>query len=167
MASKDKSNLQKITKLSYVIIFTVLSYYIFVGSKYKTDSINDLIREVITNKLTNHWYSKCPANETMSSKCTGRYEVIEIDGVKIDVNNWTQPTSQIRSKWNKQREYSEFKWIYFNDKSLARDKAWDPADKITWALFLLTLPVVWFSRGFAIPIVNSTMKVFNKGWKKL
>ena len=104
MATKNKSNLHKITKLIYVILFTVLSYYVFVGSKYERHSIHDKVEDFLTKKFTNHWYSKCPSNR-MSSSCKGRYEIIEIDGVKIDANKWTQPTGQIRSKWNKQRKY--------------------------------------------------------------
>ena len=128
-------------------------------------SIHERIGDFLTKKITNHWYSKCPENKTWD--CEGRYQIIEIDGVKIDVNNWTQPTSQILSKWNKQRSYSEFKWVYFNDIMIASSKATELASKITWVLFFLTIPLIWFSRGFSLPIVNNVMSLFNKGWKKL
>ena len=166
MATKNKSNLQKVTKSLYIILLIIFSYYILIGKMYGTDgSVHESIEDFITKKITNHWYSKCPENKTWD--CKGRYEIIEIDGVKIDVNNYTPGTTQILSKWNKQRGYSEFKWVYFNDVMISRSKATDLASKITWALFFLTIPLIWLSRSLSLRILNSMMSLFNKGWKKI
>ena len=47
MATKDTSNLQKILKLSYVIIFALLSYYILIGSKYERKSVYDRVNKIV------------------------------------------------------------------------------------------------------------------------
>ena len=65
MATKNKSNLQKVTKSIYIILFIIFSYYILIGKMYGTDgSVHESIEDFITKKITNHWYSKCPENKT-------------------------------------------------------------------------------------------------------
>ena len=65
------------------------------------------------------------------------------------------------------QKFEAHKWVYFNDIMIASSKATELASKITWVLFFLTIPLIWFSRGFSLPIVNNVMSLFNKGWKKL
>lgn len=161
-----KDNLKKITKISYFFILSFISYYFLVGSIYENNSIADWTHEILTKRLTNEWYQKCPHNR-MSPDCVGRYQQITIDGVVIDVNKWTPETNQLRKSWNENRKYNEFKWIYRDDSMLASQKALKLNKKVIWVIFLITLPIIWFSRQLSIPIVNSTMKLIYKGWKKI
>jgi hypothetical protein len=166
MAIKNKSNLQKILTLFYMVIFTVLSYYIFVGSLYKNNSIPNWTHNTITTLTTKHWYEKCPSS-FISEGCRGKYEKIEIGKKTISAKHWTVENSQLIGAYNSTRKSGEFKIVYNHNRLVASENAMNLNEKIIWVMFLITLPVIWFSRGFAIPIVNSTMKVFNKGWKKL
>ena len=68
---------------------------------------------------------------------------------------------------NKSKKPGELILVYFNDERRAYYLSPPMTKKIIWGLFFFTLPLIWFSRGFSIPIVNSIMKIFNKGWKKL
>ena len=160
------NNLKKITKISYFFILSFISYFLLVGSLYKNNSLPDWTHEILTKRLTNEWYMKCP-NNRKSLDCVGRYKQITIDGVIIDANKWTPETDQLRKSWNKNRENNDFKWIYDNDRMLASQKASKLNQKVIWVIFLITLPIIWFSRQLSIPIINSIMKIINKGWRKI
>ena len=161
-----KTDFKKIVKLSYVFILSCITYFLLVGSLYKNNSVPDWTHEILTKRLTNEWYMKCP-NNRKSLDCVGRYKQITIDGVTIDANKWTPETSQLRKSWNKNRKNNEYKWIYDNDRMLASQRATDLNQKVIWVIFLITLPIIWFSRQLSVPIVNSIMKIINKGWKKI
>ena len=168
----EKSNLQKITKLSYVFILACLSYYFLVGSIYKNNSIPDWTEDVLLKKLTKEWYQKCP-NDKKRYGYDGcerrRYTTVELDKKIIYVeNNSLQDSSDIQ-RWNKQRKPDEFIWVYNNDQyEVSRSGKHSSLTKqIIWIIFLLTLPIIWFSRGLSIPILNLIMSGINKGWNKI
>ena len=72
-----------------------------------------------------------------------------------------------RKKYNKTKKPGELILVYFNDERRSYYLSPPITKKIIWGLFILTLPLIWFSRGVSLPVVNSIMKIFNKGWRKL
>ena len=162
----NKSNTKKITKLVYFLILTGLSYYFLVGSLYKNNSIPNWTHNIITTLTTKHWYEKCPSN-FISGGCRGKYEKIEIGGKKISAKHWTVENSQLIRAYNSTRKSDEFKIVYNTDRLIASENAMDLNEKTIWFIFLITLPLIWFTRQFSVPILNTTMKTINKGWKKI
>lgn len=161
-----KDNLKKITKISYFFILSFISYYFLVGSLYKYNSIPNWTHNIITTLTTKHWYEKCPYT-FISDGCRGKYEKIEIGGKTISAKHWTVENSQLIGAYNTTRKSGEFKIVYNTDRLIASENAMDINEKLTWIIFLITLPIIWFSRQLSIPIVNSTMKLIYKGWKKI
>ena len=173
MATKDTSNLQKILKLSYVIIFALLSYYILIGSKYERKSVYDRVNKIVQSSITNHWYKECLVDNIQEIGCLPRsFEKFNINGRWVSAENESKRSGLgdyvARQKYNKTKKEGRLKLVYFNDE---RKRAYYLAPPITkkiiWGLFILTLPLIWFSRGVSLPVVNSIMKLFNKGWRKL
>ena len=166
MSSRNNANINKIARLSYVIIFSLLSYYIFLENIYGNNSVYDKVQNVVHKSITNHWYKRC-STTSRKSDCKGYHVKILISGQWMEAKNESVYQYRARAKFNKERKPSEYKFVLFDDTYRALDKSYAPTLKIVWGLFLLTLPLIWFSRGFSIPTVNSIMKLFNKGWKKL
>ena len=173
MATKDTSNLQKILKLSYVIILALLSYYILIGSKYERKSVYDRLDKIVQSSITNHWFKECLVDNIEEIGCLPtRHKKFQIDGrwISADIHHKRSGMGEYfaRQKYNKTKKKGQLKLVYFNDE---RKRAYYLAPpitkKITWGLFILTLPLIWFSRGVSLPVVNSIMKLFNKGWRKL
>ena len=77
MVKKDKSNIQKILKLSSVIIFTLLSYYILIGSKYENESVYDRVDKIVQNSITNHWFKECLEDNIKEIGCKPTRNVME------------------------------------------------------------------------------------------
>ena len=172
MAKKDKSNLQKILKLSYVIIFTLLSYYILIGSKYENESVYDRVDKIVQNSITNHWFKECLEDNIKEIGCKPtRYEKFQVNGRWINAYNQHKRDGIrdyiARKEYNKSKKPGELILVYFNDSRRSYYLSPPITKKIIWGLFFLTLPLIWFSRGISLPVVNSIMKLFNKGWKKL
>jgi len=172
MATKDKSNLQKILKLSYVIIFTLLSYYILIGSKYERKSVYKKVDKIVQQSITKHWFKECLEDKMKEIGCEPtRYEKFLVNGrwISADIHHKRSGIMEYsaRIKYNKSKKPGELILVYFNDERRAYYLSPPITKKIIWGLFFFTLPLIWFSRGFSIPIVNSIMKIFNKGWKKL
>jgi len=173
MATKDTSNLQKILKLSYVIILALLSYYILIGSKYEKKSVFKRVNTIVKESITNHWFLECLEDTISQGGCDPtRHKKFLINGrwISADIHHKRSGIGEYiaRQKYNKTKKKGQLKLVYFNDE---RKRAYYLAPpitkKITWGLFILTLPLIWFSRGISLPVVNSIMKIFNKGWKKL
>ena len=172
MATKDKSNLQKILKLSYVIIFALLSYYILIGSKYDRKSVYDRVDKIVQNSITKHWYKECLEDNIKEIGCLPRrFEKFNMNGRWVNAENESKKSGLrdyiARQEYNKTKKPGELKLVYFNDSRRAYYLSPPITKKIIWGLFILTLPLIWFSRGISLPVVNSIMKLFNKGWKKL
>ena len=173
MATKDGSKIQKILKLSYVIIFALLSYYILIGSKYERKSVFKRVNKIVKQSITNHWFLECLEDTISQGGCDPtRHKKFLINGrwISADIHHKRSGIGEYiaRQKYNKTKKKGQLKLVYFNDE---RKRAYYLAPpitkKITWGLFILTLPLIWFSRGVSLPVVNSIMKLFNKGWKKL
>ena len=167
MNKMNKSNLQKTIKLSYVIVLSLFSYYIFIGAMYDKNSMYDITHKFLTKNFTKHWYQLC-LTEKINSKCVkGRYNDFRVNGKLVVAKNEGIDGYIARSQYNKERKKTELKLVYFNNRNTASQYADSPAKKIVWALFFISLPIIWYSRRYSIPLVNGIMKMFNKGWKKL
>ena len=162
----NKSDTQKIIKIVYFLILTGLSYYFLVGSLYKNNSIPNWTHEIITTLTTKHWYEKCPYS-FINDGCRGKYEKIEIGGKTISAKHWTVENSQLIGGYNSTRKSDEFKIVYNHNRLVASKNAMDLNKKIIWVIFLITLPIFWLSRQLSLPILNSIMKIINKGWNKI
>ena len=172
MPKRDTSNLQKILKLSYVTIFALLSYYILIGSKYDRKSVYDRVDKIVQNSITKHWYKECLEDNIKEIGCLpSRFEKFNMNGRWVTAENETKKSGLrdyiARQEYNKTKKSNELKLVYFNDSRRAYYLSPPITKKIIWCLFILTLPLIWFSRGFSLSVVNSIMKLFNKGWKKL
>ena len=172
MPKKNESNLQKILKLSYVIIFALLSYYILIGSKYDRKSVYDRVDKIVQNSITNHWFKECLEDNIKEIGCKPtRYKKFQVNGrwISADIHHKRSGIMEYiaRNEYNKSKKPGELKLVYFNDSRRAFYLSRPITKKIIWGLFILTLPLIWFSRGFSLSVVNSIMKLFNKGWKKL
>ena len=172
MVKKDKSNIQKILKLSYVIIFTLLSYYILIGSKYERKSVYDRVDKIVQSSITNHWFKECLVDNIEEIGCLPtRHKKFQINGrwISADIHHKRSGIFEYgaRQNYNKTKKEGRLKLVYFNDSRRAYYLSPPISKKIIWGLFFLTLPLIWFSRGISLPVVNSIMKLFNKGWRKL
>ena len=172
MSKKDKSNPQKILKLSYVIIFTLLSYYILIGSKYERKSVYDRVDKIVQSSITNHWFKECLVDNIEEIGCLPtRHKKFQINGrwISADIHHKRSGIFEYgaRQNYNKTKKEGRLKLVYFNDSRRAYYLSPPISKKIIWGLFFLTLPLIWFSRGISLPVVNSIMKLFNKGWRKL
>lgn len=172
MAKKDKSNVQKILKLSYVILLSVLSYYILIGNMYGRKSVYDSVDKIIQNSITKHWYKECLEDKMKEIGCKPkRFDKFQVNGRWIEAKNESKKSGLrdyiVRQEYNKGRKSGELKLVYFNDSNRAYYLSPPISKKIIWGLFFLTIPIIWFTRGISISFVNSIMKLFNKGWKKL
>ena len=58
-----------------MIIFTLLSYYILIGSKYENESVYDRVDKIVQNSITNHWFKECLEDNIKEIGCKPtRYE---------------------------------------------------------------------------------------------
>ncbi|MDA9913481.1 hypothetical protein N9D56_01060 [Methylophilaceae bacterium] len=166
----DKSNIQKITKLSYVLILGCLSYYLLIGKYYDNHSIGDWAMDLVKDKQTKHWYQQCPndKNRYGYSGCdTRRFTKIQLDEEEVDVSDKT--TWRKIDDWNRERSPDEFIYVYRNDRSavLTSGKYLQEGKKIVWGLFIFSLFLIWISRGISIPILNKVRSIINSGWDKI
>lgn len=168
-----KENIKKITRLSYVVLLCVISYAMLIGSGNSLYSpIGSSVSKALQKSLTNHFFLACYKKEYRKNyyikECFNRKETLQIKGQIVNVNNY----HQYPLDWKAFKEFNndnniKYTWEYSNDRKLAYYKSNKLTPKIMWPLFIITLPLIWFSRNFSISIVNSTMSVFKKGWKKL
>jgi Ca2+/Na+ antiporter len=166
----DKSNIQKITKLTYVFILGCLSYYLLIGKYYDNHSIADSIRSATLKNMTSHWYLQCPNDKNRygyKSCDTRRFTKIQLDDEVVDVNDkWS--SSRI-SSWNNKRKADEFVYVYNSDRTRISQskKLRETTKNIVWGLFFFSLFLIWISRGLSIPILNKVRSIINSGWDKI
>ena len=175
----SRENIKKISRLVYVIILFVSSYLFFIGkgSSYYSTAGQPLQRG-LTSIFTEHYFLSCrqvkisearpPFLPAMFEKrCSGIEKSIEIDNIIIFPNTMMNPQqSQAFTKFNNNPD-RKYTYEYSNNREYALKKS----DKITgivmWVVFFLTLPLIWFTRDFSIRIVNFSISLVSKGWKRL
>ena len=176
----NRENIKKISRLGYVIILFVCSYLFFIGegSSYYSNA-GKPVQRGLTSLFTEHYFVSCrqvkiseptpPFFGAMyEKKCSGPEKSIEIDNLIIFPNTFYS-IPQHNEALNKFNKNPDRKYTY--EYSSNRDYAYKKSQKITevimWVVFLLTLPLIWFTRNFSIHIVNFSVSLVSKGWKKL
>jgi len=176
---KNRENIKKISRLGYVIILFICSYLFFIGNSYTYYSpAGESLQRGLTKIFTEHYFVSCrqvKISEAQSpffpamfeKRCSGPEKSIEIDNIIIFPNTMMNPQqSEAFTKFNNNpnRKYT---YEYSNNRNYALKKSEKITEVIMWIVFFLTLPLIWFTRDFSIRIVNFSVNLVSKGWKKL
>ena len=179
-----KDNIKKTARLSYVVIMLIFSLFIFILPETDDSYFGDEVEVLLKEKLKNYGFQSCPIEIEKTKmkflpylyipRCN-KYilaDEIKINGVTLNANRMmktydsdTIKKLKIFRDWNKK---NRTKFIYkieanFGYKEMAKKYTL----LIMWALFLITIPIIWISRNVSISIVNGIMGIFKKGWTKL
>ena len=176
----NRENIKKISRLGYVVILFICSYLFFIGNSYTYYSpAGESLQRGLTKIFTEYFFVSCrqvkisearpPFLPAMFEKrCSGPEKSIEIDNLIIFPNTFYS-NPQHNEALNKFNNNPDRKYTY--EYSSNRDYAYKKSQKITgiimWIVFFLTLPLIWFTRDFSIRIVNFSISLVSKGWKKL
>jgi hypothetical protein len=175
----NRENIKKISRLGYVIILFIFSYLFFIGNSFTYYSpAGQPIYRGLTKIFTEHYFVSCrqvKISEAQSpffpamfeKRCSGPEKSIEIDNLIIFPNTMMNPQqSEAFTKFNNNpnRKYT---YEYSNNRNYALKKSEKITEVIMWIVFFLTLPLIWFTRDFSIRIVNFSVNLVSKGWKKL
>jgi hypothetical protein len=176
---KNRENIKKISRLGYVIILFICSYLFFIGNSYTYYSpVGESLQRGLTKIFTEYYFVSCrqvKISEAQSpffpamfeKRCSGPEKSIEIDNIIIFPNTMMNPQqSEAFTKFNNNpnRKYT---YEYSNNRNYALKKSEKITEVIMWIVFFLTLPLIWFTRDFSIRIVNFSVNLVSKGWKKL
>jgi len=175
----NRENIKKISRLGYVVILFICSYLFFIGNSYTYYSpAGEPVQKGLTSIFTEHYFVSCrqvkisearpPFLPAMFEKrCSGIEKSIEIDNVIIFPNTMMNPQqSEAFTKFNNNPD-RKYTYQYSNNRDYAYKKSQKITEVIMWIVFFLTLPLIWFTRDFSIRIVNFSISLVSKGWKKL
>ena len=175
----NRENIKKISRLGYVVILFICSYLFFIGNSYTYYSpAGESLRKGLTSIFTEYYFVSCrqvkisearpPFLPAMFEKrCSGIEKSIEIDNVIIFPNTMMNPQqSEAFTKFNNNPD-RKYTYQYSNNRDYAYKKSQKITEVIMWIVFFLTLPLIWFTRDFSIRIVNFSISLVSKGWKKL
>ena len=175
----NRENIKKISRLGYVVILFICSYLFFIGNSYTYYSpAGEPVQRGLTSIFTEHYFVSCrqvkisearpPFLPAMFEKrCSGIEKSIEIDNVIIFPNTMMNPQqSEAFTKFNNNPD-RKYTYQYSNNRDYAYKKSQKITEVIMWIVFFLTLPLIWFTRDFSIHIVNFSISLVSKGWKKL
>ena len=174
----NRENIKKISRLGYVIILFVCSYLFFIGegsSYYSTAGKS--VQRGLTSIFTEHYFVSCrqvkiseaqpPFPPLFGKRCSSPEKSIEIDNYIIYPNTiMTIQQSEAFRKFNSNPD-RKYTYEYSNNRNYAYEKSKKITEVIMWILFFLTIPLIWFTRDFSIHIVNFSISLVSKGWKKL
>ena len=176
---KNRENIKKISRLGYVIILFVCSYLFFIGegsSYYSTAGKS--VQRGLTSIFTEHYFVSCRQVKISEARppfilpitekrCSSPEKSIEIDNYIIYPNTiMTIQQSEAFKKFNSNPD-RKYTYEYSNNRNYAYEKSKKITEVIMWILFFLTIPLIWFTRDFSIHIVNFSISLVSKGWKKL
>jgi hypothetical protein len=174
-----RENIKKVSRLGYVVILFICSYLFFIGNSYTYYSpAGEPVQRGLTSIFTEHYFVSCrqvkisearpPFLPAMFEKrCSGIEKSIEIDNVIIFPNTMMNlQQSEAFTKFNNNPD-RKFTYQYSNNRDYAYKKSQKITEVIMWIVFFLTLPLIWFTRDFSILIVNFSISLVSKGWKKL
>ena len=175
----NRENIKKVSRLGYVVILFICSYLFFIGNSYTYYSpAGESLRKGLTSIFTEYYFVSCrqvkisearpPFLPAMFEKrCSGIEKSIEIDNVIIFPNTMMNPQqSEAFTKFNNNPD-RKYTYQYSNNRDYAYKKSQKITEVIMWIVFFLTLPLIWFTRDFSIRIVNFSISLVSKGWKKL
>jgi hypothetical protein len=175
----NRENIKKISRLGYVVILFICSYLFFIGNSYTYYSpAGESLHKGLTKIFTEHYFVSCrqvKISEAQSpffpamfeKRCSGIEKSIEIDNVIIFPNTMMNPQqSEAFTKFNNNPD-RKYTYQYSNNRDYAYKKSQKITEVIMWIVFFLTLPLIWFTRDFSIRVVNFSISLVSKGWKKL
>ena len=175
----NRESIKKISRLGYVIILFVCSYLFFIGegsSYYSTAGKS--VQRGLTSIFTEHYFVSCRQVKISEARppfilpitekrCSSPEKSIEIDNYIIYPNTiMTIQQSEAFKKFNSNPD-RKYTYEYSNNRNYAYEKSKKITEVIMWILFFLTIPLIWFTRDFSIHIVNFSISLVSKGWKKL
>lgn len=176
----NRENIKKISRLGYVVILFICSYLFFIGNSYTYYSpAGEPIQRGLTSIFTEHYFVSCrqvkisearpPFFPPLTEKrCSGPEKSIEIDNLIIFPNTfYSNPQhNETLNRFNKNPD-RKYTYEYSSNRDYAYKKSQKITEVIMWVVFLLTIPLIWFTRDFSIHIVNYSVSLVSKGWKKL
>jgi len=176
----NRENKKKISRLCYVIIFFILSHSIFIGNSWTYYSFaGEPVYRGLTKIFTQHYFVTCRQIKiseakppffplpTFEKRCGGPEKSIEINNVIIFPNTMmTVQQSEAFTNFNNNPK-NNFTYQYSNNENFARREAEKITNIVIWTVFILSLPLIWFTRNFSIRIVNFFISLVSKGWKRL
>jgi|LakMenEpi03Aug12_release.lakeMendotaPanAssembly.Ray.scaffolds.fasta_scaffold191950_4 hypothetical protein len=172
---KEVEEIKKIRRLSYVIILTILSYYIFLTSYPKDNLLGKQIYKYFYSINFEPYFKLCLKQKYLEllidRQCSGREKSIKINNVVIypKLRIYDQKQSEELEKFNSDPK-NRYEYKYDDNQFEAHDKAIKITEIFMWLIFLLSLPIIWLSRDlsiYGITIINKVVKIISKGWNKI
>ena len=180
-----KDNIKKISRLSYITIMIIFSLFIFIIPDTDDSIAGNISEQILRENMKSYGLQACPIEIKKTNmefmpylyveKCSPMYtKEIEINGLKLNADKMRKTKGYdprinqmfiTLNEWNEENKYK------FKYKMVTYRGYYEKAKRYTlfimWTSFLISLPLIWLSRNFSISIVNATMSIFKKGWKKL
>lgn len=174
---KEVEEIKKIRRLSYVIIMTMLSYYIFLTSYPKDNLLGKQIYKYFYSINFEPYFKSCLKQKYLElmidRQCSGREKSIKINNIviypKVGISNSLSEERDELLKFNSDPK-NRYEYKYDDNHSEAHDKAIKITEIFMWVIFLLSLPIIWLTRDlsiYGITIINKVVKLISKGWKKI
>lgn len=180
-----KNNLKKISRLSYITIMIIFSLLIFIIPNPNDSIIGSYTEDLLIEKMKSHGFQACPIKKKKTNigvlpylyveNCSPMYtKEIEINGLTLNADKMRKTKGYdprinqmftTLNEWNKKNK-NKFKYRMVIYRGYF-EKGQKYNSYIMWLLFLISLPLIWLSRDYSIVIMNASMKIFKKGWKKL
>jgi hypothetical protein len=174
---KEVEEIKKIRRLSYVIIMTMLSYYIFLTGYPKDNLLGKQIYKYFYSINFEPYFKLCLKQKylelLMDRQCSGREKSIKINNVviypELGIFSSLSNESNELQKFNSDPK-NRYEYKYDDNQFEAHDKAIKITEIFMWVIFLLSLLVIWLTRDlsiYGITLINKVGKLISKGWKKI
>jgi hypothetical protein len=174
----DKLSKVKIIKILYLIIITLIFYYLMFYPKVTTTRIGDYIFSKVYfgsfSEFINHrdyYYQKCYILKNSNYDCRGRYNIISFNGLKA-TSYWEvyEPESnqmlaylEIKEELKKFNENNKDFKYFFKKETRADNILYSTkiTENIIKILFITCVVIAWFTRNYflcAFFIIESMLK---------
>jgi hypothetical protein len=178
-----KENLKKSSRLVYLISLTIISLFLFILPDRDDSLIGDPIDDFYRDQVRSYAFQYCKIEKKPGiaglfkymyvDKCSRLSKTIEINNIILDADAMYKTG---KYSWRVNEMYKAFNEYNEENKNIQKYKIYEfdtykKAKNYTnitmWILFIISLPLIWFSRNFSIVIVNLVMSIIKKGWKKI
>lgn len=176
-------NKEKIIKLFYISIFTIVFSLLFFYPRIGDSKIQILINNQILKSQVYEYATQCFPNqkllltlkETFYTDCRGEFSEIEINGKKFNIQK--QPNFYNTESWKSWSESREaiksfnltnknFHWKV-NEKLPNYETIEHISNVVVIILFILSLIGIWFTRKYSICFVDYFNKFIKIIFKKI